>query len=62
MRDDPFITAALDIIDRKVGLMHDLVQALERATEPADIANVLRTATTRFAPFRESVEVPFDAA
>src|SRR4051812_29123950 len=62
MHDDPFITAFRDLMDRKAGLMRDLTQALAGATEPTDIVDALRIATTRFAAFSESAELPFDRA
>jgi hypothetical protein len=62
MHDDPFITEFRDIMDRKAGLMRDLTQALAGATEPIDIVDALRIATTRFAAFRRSAELPFDKA
>lgn len=62
MHDDPFITEFRDIMDRKAGLMRDLTQALAGASEPTDIVDALRIATTRFAAFSESAELPFDMA
>jgi hypothetical protein len=58
MHDDPFITEFRDIMDRKAGLMRDLTQALAGAMEPTDIVDALRVATTRFAAFHESAELP----
>jgi hypothetical protein len=49
-------------MDRKAGLMRDLTQALAGAMEPTDIAGALRIATTRFAAFSKSAELPFDKA
>lgn len=59
MQTDPFIAEFAGIMDRKAGLMRDLVHTLAKATASADVGDALRLAALRFKSFSESVEVPF---